>query len=170
MRRLHLTALKAIFGRLPASLNLLLPSTQTTQARGIVLLNFWLRYNLKRQFRGQRLPKILNVGHHESHAAIFFASPFEEASILVIDGYGDDAATSTFTGTGNRVDRQWQLLVRDLSDDGLAAMTNSADHLAVEVRHPSLEELFVACMRSDGNDSWTFPDRHTPQESWGAVG
>ena len=107
MRRLRLTVLKAIFGRLPASLSLLLPSTQTTQERGIVLLNFWLRYNLKRQFRGQRLPKILNVGHHESHAAIFFVSPFEEASILVIDGYGDDTATSTFTGAGNRVDRHW---------------------------------------------------------------
>lgn len=70
----------------------------------------------------------------------------------------------------HRVDRQWQLLVRDLSDDGLAAMSNSPDHLAVEVRHPSLEELFVACMRSDGNDGWTFPERHAPQESWGAVG
>jgi carbamoyltransferase len=104
MRRLRRTALKAVLGQLPASLSLLLPSTQTTQERGIVLLNFWLRYNLKRQFRGQRLPEILNVGHHESHAAIFFVSPFEEASILVIDGYGDDAATSTFTGTGNRVD------------------------------------------------------------------
>ena len=46
----------------------------------------------------QRLPKIVNVGHHDSHAAIFFVSPFEEASMLVIDGYGDDAATSTFTG------------------------------------------------------------------------
>jgi carbamoyltransferase len=107
MRRLRRTVLKAVLGRLPASLSLLLPSTQTTQERGIVLLNFWLRYNLKRQFRGQRLPEILNVGHHESHAAIFFVSPFEEASILVIDGYGDDAATSTFTGVGNRVDRQW---------------------------------------------------------------
>src|SRR5215467_1990103 len=60
MRRLRLTVLKAIFGRLPASLSLLLPSTQTTQERGIVLLNFWLGYNLKRQFRGQHLPKIIS--------------------------------------------------------------------------------------------------------------
>lgn len=107
MGRLRRTVFNAVVGRMPASLSLLLPSAQTTQDRGIVLLNFWLRYSLKRQFRGQRLPEIINVGHHESHAAIFFASPFEEASILVIDGYGDDAATSTFTGAGNRVERRW---------------------------------------------------------------
>ena len=107
MSRLRRTVFKALFGRLPASLSLILPSSHPTQDRGIVLLNFWLRYHLRRQFRGQRLPEIINVGHHESHAAIFFASPFEEASILVIDGYGDDAATSTFTGADNRIERQW---------------------------------------------------------------
>ena len=107
MSRLRRTVLKAVVGRMPASLSLLLPSAQPTQDRGIVLLNFWLRYNLKRQFRDQRLPAIVNVGHHESHAAIFFASPFEEASVLVMDGYGDDAATSAFTGAGNRLKRQW---------------------------------------------------------------
>ena len=107
MGRLRRTVFKAVFGQLPASLSLILPSAQTTQDSGIVLLNFWLRHDLKRQFRGLRLPEIVNVGHHESHAAIFFVSPFEEASILVIDGYGDDAATSTFTGAGNRIERQW---------------------------------------------------------------
>jgi carbamoyltransferase len=107
MSRLRRTVLKAVLGRMPASLSLLLPSAQPTQDRGIVLLNFWLRYHLKRQFRDQCLPEIVNVGHHESHAAIFFASPFEEASVLVMDGYGDDAATSAFTGAGNRLERQW---------------------------------------------------------------
>jgi carbamoyltransferase len=107
MSRLRRTVLKAVVGRMPASLSLLLPSAQPTQDRGIVLLNFWLRYHLQRQFRDQCLPEIVNVGHHESHAAIFFASPFEEASVLVMDGYGDDAATSAFTGAGNRLERQW---------------------------------------------------------------
>ncbi len=58
----------------------------------------------------------------------------------------------------HRVDRQWQLLVRDLTDEGLATLRSSPDHLAVEQRHPSLEELFVACMRTDSADSWTFPE------------
>jgi ABC-2 type transport system ATP-binding protein len=58
----------------------------------------------------------------------------------------------------HRVDRQWQLLVRDLTDEGLAVLRSSPEHLAVEQRHPSLEELFVACMRTDHTDSWTFPE------------
>jgi carbamoyltransferase len=107
MGRLRRTVFKAVFGRLPGSLSLILPSAQTTQDSSIVLLNFWLRHDLKRRFRGLDVPEIINVGHHESHAAIFFVSPFEEASILVIDGYGDDAATSTFTGAGNHIERQW---------------------------------------------------------------
>jgi len=107
MSRLRRTAAKHVLGRLPASLSLLLQAAQPMQDRNIVFLDLLLRHHLKRQFRGQRLPPIVDVGHHESHAAIFFASPFEEASVLVMDGYGDDAATSTFTGTGNRLERQW---------------------------------------------------------------
>ena len=73
MGRLRRTVFKAVFGRLPGSLSLLLPSAQTTQDHSIVLLNFWLRHDLKRRFRGLRLPNIVNVGHHESHAAIFLS-------------------------------------------------------------------------------------------------
>lgn len=107
MARLRRAFFAAVTGRLPASLSLLWPTAQTTQDHGIVLLNFWLRHHLKQSFPGQNIPPIVNVGHHESHAAIFFASPFEEASVMVMDGYGDDAATSTFTGAGNRLERQW---------------------------------------------------------------
>jgi carbamoyltransferase len=38
---------------------------------------------------------------------VFFASPFEEATILVADGYGDDGATSAWKGRGNKIERQW---------------------------------------------------------------
>lgn len=107
MSRIRRTAVRAVCGHLPASLCLLLQSAQPSQDRNIVFLDILLRHRLKRQFRGLRLPPIVDVGHHESHAAIFFASPFEEASVLVMDGYGDDAATSTFTGSGNRLERQW---------------------------------------------------------------
>ena len=51
-----------------------------------------------------RLPPIVQVGHHDAHAAIFFASPFEEAAVLVMDGYGDASATSAYIGSGNRLD------------------------------------------------------------------
>ena len=38
---------------------------------------------------------------------MFFASPFEEALVLVMDGYGDDASSSAYVGRGNRLERHW---------------------------------------------------------------
>jgi hypothetical protein len=54
-----------VVGKFPASLNLLWPSAQTTQGHGIVLLNFWLRYHLKRQLPRQPIPEIIGIGHHD---------------------------------------------------------------------------------------------------------
>jgi len=43
--------------------------------------------------------------HHESHAAsAFFASPYESAAILVLDGVGEWATASLGRGRGNRLD------------------------------------------------------------------
>jgi carbamoyltransferase len=45
------------------------------------------------------------VEHHRAHAAsAFLVSPFEEAAILSVDGFGDFASTLTARGTGNRID------------------------------------------------------------------
>ncbi|MBI1767932.1 MAG: carbamoyltransferase [Bacteroidetes bacterium] len=49
-------------------------------------------------------PKIINVEHHRSHlASAFFASPFDEAAILSIDGSGDFTTTMVATGKGNQI-------------------------------------------------------------------
>jgi len=48
--------------------------------------------------------KIHQVEHHRSHlASAFFASPFEDAAILSIDGSGDFSTTMTATGRGNQM-------------------------------------------------------------------
>lgn len=45
--------------------------------------------------------QIINVEHHRSHlASAFFASPFEQAALISIDGFGD--FTSTMTGIGHK--------------------------------------------------------------------
>ncbi len=106
-RRLQRSFARAVFGRLPGSLSLLAESTHTPQRNEIAILNFYLLRRLKRNFPGVALPPLINVGHHESHAAAFFVSPFETAAVLVMDGYGDDAATSVFSGHGNRLQRHW---------------------------------------------------------------
>lgn len=46
--------------------------------------------------------KLLFMEHHQSHAAsAFFASPFQEAAILTVDGVGEWATTSWSIGKGN---------------------------------------------------------------------
>jgi carbamoyltransferase len=49
--------------------------------------------------------KIHHVEHHRSHlASAFFASPFEEAALLSIDGSGDFTTTMIASGKGNKID------------------------------------------------------------------
>ena len=48
--------------------------------------------------------KIKNVEHHRSHiASAFFASPFDKAACLTIDGSGDFTTTMTAIGEGNTI-------------------------------------------------------------------
>ncbi len=48
--------------------------------------------------------KVRNIEHHRSHlASAFFASPFEEAACLSIDGSGDFSTTMTGIGKGNKI-------------------------------------------------------------------
>ena len=106
--KLRRTFAVAVLRRFPASLDLLRPAARPTQRDGILVLNHRITNNLRRHFGTRKLPQIINVGHHDSHAAAFFVSPFEDATILVMDGYGDDASTSVYTGKGNRLERHWQ--------------------------------------------------------------
>jgi carbamoyltransferase len=98
-----------ITGDLPQSLNLLRPAAHSTQDGRVV--NLWLRLQiaLRRKLSTMKLPPIVQVAHHDAHSAIFFVSPFEEASVVVMDGYGDMSATSTYSGAGNRLEKTSQL-------------------------------------------------------------
>jgi len=49
--------------------------------------------------------EVHNIEHHRSHmASSFFASPFEEAAILSIDGFGDFTSTLIGSGKGNEIE------------------------------------------------------------------
>src|SRR5205807_5415408 len=49
--------------------------------------------------------RIHHVEHHRAHlASAFFASPFEEAAIVSIDGFGDFSSLMWGIGKGNRFD------------------------------------------------------------------
>jgi carbamoyltransferase len=51
------------------------------------------------------LPKLHFVEHHPTHlASAFFVSPFDDAAVCAIDGFGDFVSTSLAHGGGNRLD------------------------------------------------------------------
>jgi carbamoyltransferase len=56
------------------------------------------------------LPELLFGEHHESHAAsAFFASPYQKAGILCMDGVGEWATTSAWLGDGNTLEPLWEI-------------------------------------------------------------
>lgn len=56
------------------------------------------------------VPSVLFSAHHQSHAAsAFFASPFERAAVLCMDGVGEWATTSVWVGEGNRLEPLWEI-------------------------------------------------------------
>ena len=55
-------------------------------------------------------PEILFNYHHLSHAAsTFFPSPFKSAAILCLDGVGEWATTSAWTGEESHIEPLWQI-------------------------------------------------------------
>ncbi|MBV8361650.1 MAG: carbamoyltransferase [Deltaproteobacteria bacterium] len=57
-----------------------------------------------------QLPRLLFTEHHEAHASsAFFASPFERAAVLCLDGVGEWATTSIWWGEGNQLTPQWEI-------------------------------------------------------------
>jgi carbamoyltransferase len=52
-----------------------------------------------------KLPRLHYVEHHPSHlASAFFVSPFEDAAVCAIDGFGDFVSTSMGMGRGNSLE------------------------------------------------------------------
>ena len=57
-----------------------------------------------------RLPTLLFTEHHKAHAAsAFFASPFDRAAVLCMDGVGEWATTSVWRGEDNALTPQWEI-------------------------------------------------------------
>lgn len=56
------------------------------------------------------LPPLSFPEHHESHAAsAFYPSPYEKAAILCMDGVGEWATTSVWTGNQNSITPIWEI-------------------------------------------------------------
>ena len=94
--------LKTAFAVAPRGLE-----TFVTAMPGWLRRKLWIGAEVEQELRraGAGLPgRILFSEHHEAHAAsAFFASPFDRAAILTLDGVGEWATTSLGAGRGNRL-------------------------------------------------------------------
>jgi carbamoyltransferase len=64
-----------------------------------------VRAELARALGGELRAQLHHVEHHRAHAAsAFLVSPFEEAAILTLDGFGDFASTLLAAGRGGRIE------------------------------------------------------------------
>ena len=55
--------------------------------------------------RGELRAKLHNVEHHRAHAAsAFYVSPFDDAAVLSVDGFGDFASTMLAVGRGGTLE------------------------------------------------------------------
>lgn len=73
---------------------------QASSSQGSWAELFLVRRLLARHF-GPSRAKIHYLDHHRCHmASAFFASPFDEATVMVFDGAGEEAATTLAVGSG----------------------------------------------------------------------
>jgi carbamoyltransferase len=86
--------------------------------RGVIsfikAISVWIKKKLwiKDLIRGelQYEGEILFTEHHESHSAsAFFASPYQDAAVLTMDGVGEWATASIATGKGNKLELTHEL-------------------------------------------------------------
>lgn len=97
-----------VLKRFPLSLSLLLPGNHGPQRYSIVFQRLRIWHQMKRLFPGVKVPPIVEVCHHDAHAASFFVSPYDDATVLIMDGYGDMCSTSVYTGQDNRLTQHWK--------------------------------------------------------------
>ena len=80
--------------------------------RGKLNIRARIKKELKRHFSLplKEVPEILFNYHHLSHAAsAFYPSPYKKAGILCVDGVGEWASASAYTGDGARIQPLWQI-------------------------------------------------------------
>jgi carbamoyltransferase len=69
--------------------------------------------------------RVVSIDHHEAHAAsAYYASPFENATVITLDGEGDLRCGATWRGAGNTLELQSESLYPDSIGDLYGRVTH----------------------------------------------
>lgn len=147
MKLLRRSFAKAIVGNLPQSLNLMRPAAHKTQDTAVVNIPMRVWLQLGKRVGHKHLPKIHQIPHHNAHAAIYNLSPYENATVLVMDGYGDETATSVYVGEGNKLQQRW---TKDFFDSLGMLYTCFSEHLGF----PTFQEGTVMALAACGGPTY----------------
>lgn len=146
-RRLVREGGRLVLGRPPQSLQLLRPAANPNGCTAMPLLRaIRLRHDLSRHFT-ERVPPVRFVEHHRAHACLgFFSSPFDDALILVADGYGDSCSISVWRGQGNDL----RCVYRNQLVESLGLLYSSVTlHLGYRTVHDEGKVMALASLGSD---------------------
>ena len=87
----------------PKSLNLLRKGSSYILQKDKLINLFSIGKRLHQTF-GMLSPKISYIDHHTAHAySTYYVSPFDDAAILIVDGFGEESATSFYYGKGDQI-------------------------------------------------------------------
>jgi carbamoyltransferase len=93
--------------------------------------------------------RLVVVEHHEAHAAsAFFASPFEQATVLTLDRAGDFRCGVRWHGEGNRLTTEKELFYPDSLGDLYGRVTDLLGF------HRNADEHKVQWLSTGGDGSW----------------
>jgi carbamoyltransferase len=111
----------------------------------LLLLRKQQEFLRRYRYRG----RVVNVGHHEAHAAsAFYASGFDEAAVLTLDRGGDFLSTTLGHGAGTRLDTLHEVRNPDSLGEVYTALTWFLGF------HPNADEGKVMGLAPYGRDRY----------------
>ena len=101
--QLRQQVLRLLKNGFPNSVNLLRETAFKMFNSSLLFAPTEVNRQLRKLFPGKTIPPIKSISHHDAHAAFFYVSPFEDATVLVMDGIGDQGPTSVYEGNGDEL-------------------------------------------------------------------
>lgn len=136
------------------------------------------KYLPTEKFQNEISPDVHFIPHHRAHAASsFFLSGFDEANVLVLDGRGEEEATTLFIGSGNKLESvksfpikdSLGFLIEELGNHFGMGLYAAGKVMGLSAYGSSRIMLPQVRVTDDGYYSFDIPDDKTPYYFWSRI-